>query len=340
MTATASSLLSALPGRHVARCGMTFTEVGFGGAAIGNLAVATTERDAADALSAAWAGGVRYVDTAPHYGLGLSEHRIGSWLANGRPGRSRPLLSTKVGRLLEPVADAPTGRDAEGFAVRATHRRVRDYSADGVRRSLEASLVRLGVDRIDIALVHDPDDFWEEASTQALPALVRMREEGIVGAVGVGMNQADMLTRFVRETDVDLVMPAGRCTLLDPSGLKDLLPEALRRGVGVLAAGVFNSGLLACDEPQAHAHFDYRPAPPHLVQRARRLAALCREHGSTLPAAAMHYVLRHPAVVSAVLGMRSPSEARRNLALYADPPPPSLWGALRAEGVPIPGDEL
>ena len=149
-----------------------------------------------------------------------------------------------------------------------------------------------------------------------------------------------MLTRFVRETDVDLVMPAGRCTLLDASGLKDLLPEALRRGVGVLAAGVFNSGLLACDEPQAHAHFDYRPAPPHLVQRARRLAALCREHGSTLPAAAMHYVLRHPAVVSAVLGMRSPSEARRNLALYADPPPPSLWGALRAEGVPIPGDEL
>ena len=332
--------MSALPGRHVARCGMTFTEVGFGGAAIGNLAVATTERDAADALSAAWAGGVRYVDTAPHYGLGLSEHRIGSWLANRGPGRSRPLLSTKVGRLLEPVADAPTGRDAEGFAVRATHRRVRDYSADGVRRSLEASLVRLGVDRIDIALVHDPDDFWEEASTQALPALVRMREEGIVGAVGVGMNQADMLIRFVRETDVDLVMPAGRCTLLDPSGLKDLLPEALRRGVGVLAAGVFNSGLLACDEPQAHAHFDYRPAPPHLMQRARRLAALCREHGSTLPAAAMHYVLRHPAVVSAVLGMRSPSEARRNLALYADPPPPSLWGALCAEGVPIPGDEL
>jgi D-threo-aldose 1-dehydrogenase len=163
-----------------------------------------------------------------------------------------------------------------------------------------------------------------------------MREEGMVGAVGVGMNQAAMLTRFVRETDVDLVMPAGRFTLLDDSALKQLLPEALRRGVGVLAAGVFNSGLLACDEPREQAHFDYRPAPPHLVQRARLLAATCRDHGSTLPAAAMHYVLRHPAVVSAVLGMRSPSEVRRNLALYADPPPPSLWKALDAEGVPDP----
>ena len=161
--------MRALPGRHVARCGMTFTEVGFGGAVIGNLAVETTERDAADALAAAWAGGVRYVDTAPHYGLGLSERRIGSWLANRGTGRSRPLLSTKVGRLLEPVADAHPGRDPEGFAVRATHRRIRDYSADGVRRSLEASLVRLGVDRIDIALVHDPDDFGRRPARRRCP---------------------------------------------------------------------------------------------------------------------------------------------------------------------------
>jgi len=232
----------------------------------------------------------------------------------------------------------PAGPDEEGFAVPAAYRRIRDYSADGVRRSLEASLARLGVDRVDIVLVHDPDDFWDAASRQAVPALVRMREEGVVGAVGVGMNHADMLTRFVRETDVDLVMLAGRFTLLDDTGLRVLLPEALRRGVGVLAAGVFNSGLLACDEPQPHAHFDYRPAPAHLLRRARLLAASCREHGSTLPAAAMHYVLRHPAVMSAVLGMRSPSEARRNVALYAAPPPPSLWEALRAEGVPMPDD--
>ena len=331
-----SAPVSALPTRRLARCGMDFTEVGFGGAVIGNLGSETTAREAEGALSAAWAGGVRYVDTAPHYGLGLSEQRIGSWLADRGPGSPRPLLSTKVGRLLEPVAGSPVGQDEEGFAVPAAYRRVRDYSADGVRRSLEASLARLGVDRVDIVLVHDPDDFWDAASRQAVPALVRLREEGVIGAVGVGMNQAEMLTRFVRETDVDLVMLAGRFTLLDNTGLRVLLPEALRRGVGVLAAGVFNSGVLARDKPQPRAHFDYRPAPAHLLQRARLLAARCRDHGSTLPAAAMHYVLRHPAVVSAVLGMRTPSEARHNVALYAAPPPPSLWEALLSEGVPMP----
>jgi D-threo-aldose 1-dehydrogenase len=319
---------------------MTFTELGFGGAVVGNLGGETTAREAEGALSAAWAGGVRYVDTAPHYGLGLSEHRIGSWLADRGPARPRPLLSTKVGRLLEPVAGSTVGQDEEGFAVPATHRRVRDYSADGVRRSLEASLARLGMDRVDIVLVHDPDDFWDAASKQAVPALARLREEGVIGAVGVGMNQADMLTRFVRETDIDLVMLAGRFTLLDDTGLRALLPEALRRGVGVLAAGVFNSGLLACDEPRPGAHFDYRPAPGHLVRRTRLLAARCREHGSTLPAAALHYVLRHPAVLTAVLGMRTSSEVRRNVALHAAPQPPSLWEALRAEGVPMPEDTL
>ncbi|HEY0816596.1 MAG TPA: aldo/keto reductase, partial [Pseudonocardia sp.] len=323
----------ALPCRRLARCGLGFTEVGFGGAVIGNLGVETTEHEAAETLSAAWAGGVRYLDTAPHYGLGLSERRIGAWLAAAGLGRPRPLLSTKVGRLLEPVAGTPIGRDEEGFAVPAAYRRVRDYSADGVRRSLEASLARLGVDRVDVVLVHDPDDFWDAASTQAVPALIRLREEGVVGAVGVGMNQTAMLTRFVRETDIDVVMPAGRFTLLDDTALRELLPAALRRGVGVLAAGVFNSGLLACDEPRPDAHFDYRPAPAHLLRRARRLAAVCREHGSTLPAAALHYVLRHPAVLTAVLGMRTPSEARRNAALHAAAPPPSLWEALHAEGV-------
>ena len=338
MKLSESAAAPALPTRPLARAAMAFTEVGFGGAVIGNLTVETTEHDAAEALSAAWAGGIRYIDTAPHYGLGLSEKRVGAWLAARGPGRPRPLLSTKVGRLLEPVPGAPTGRDAEGFAVPAAYRRVRDYSADGVRRSLEASLARLGVDRIDIVLIHDPDDFWDAASTQAVPALIRMREEGVVGAVGVGMNQAAMLTRFVRETDIDLVMPAGRFTLLDDTCLRELLPAALRRGVGVLAAGVFNSGLLARDEPPPDAHFDYRPAPAHLIRRARVLAATCREHGSTLPAAALHYVLRHPAVLTACLGMRTPSEARRNVALHAAPPPPSLWAALRAEGVPMPED--
>jgi D-threo-aldose 1-dehydrogenase len=313
---------------------LTLTELGFGAAALGNLATETSPQDAHDALRAAWDGGIRYLDTAPHYGLGLSERRIGAWLAATRASRTEdPVLSTKVGRRLEPVPGTVHGPDDEGFAVAATHRRVRDYTADGVRRSLEASLERLGVDRVDVVLVHDPDDFWDQASTQAVPALVKLREEGVIGAVGVGMNQAGMLTRFVRETDIDVVMLAGRFTLLDGAGLGELLPEAARRGVGVLAAGVFNSGLLARDEPSASAHFDYRPVSAPMLRRARRLAGICREHGTTLPTAALHYVLRHPAVITAVLGMRSPAEVRRNLAIHEVPPPLQLWPALAAEGV-------
>jgi D-threo-aldose 1-dehydrogenase len=312
---------------------LTLPGIGFGGAVLGNLATETSDHDAHAALNAAWDGGIGYIDTAPHYGLGLSERRIGAWLGATRDSRSgAPVLSTKVGRLLEPVPGGARGWDDEGFAVPATHRRVRDYTADGVRRSLEASLERLGVDRVDVVLVHDPDDFWDEASRQAVPALVKLRDEGVVTAVGVGMNQAEMLTRFVRETDVDLVMLAGRFTLLDDTGLRDLLPEAERRGIGVLAAGVFNSGLLARDEPSATAHFDYRPVTAPVLARARRLAAICREHGTTLPAAALHYVLRHPAVITAVLGMGTSSEVRRNLAIRDVPPPPALWPALAAEG--------
>jgi len=315
---------------------LTLTDLGFGGAALGNLATATSPQDAHGALSTAWDGGIRYIDTAPHYGLGLSERRIGAWLAATRGVRQEdPVLSTKVGRLLEPVPGSGHGPDEEGFAVEATHRRVRDYTGDGVRRSLEASLERLGVDRVDVVLVHDPDDFWDEASTQAVPALVRLRDQGVIGAVGVGMNQAGMLTRFVRESDVDVVMLAGRFTLLDTTGLGELLPEAGRRGIGVLAAGVFNSGVLALDDPSATAYFDYRPVSTQVLGRARRLAAICREHGTTLPAAALHYVLRHPAVITAVLGMRSPAEVQQNLALHGVPPPPELWPALAAVGVPL-----
>ncbi|HET9517225.1 MAG TPA: aldo/keto reductase [Actinoplanes sp.] len=319
------------------RCDLSFTELGFGGAELGNLATEMSDEQAWQALSAAWDAGIRYVDTAPHYGLGLSERRIGAWLAATRSSRQEPaVLSTKVGRALVPIGGAATGRDDEGFAVPATHRRVRDYSADGVRRSLEGSLERLGVDRIDVALVHDPEDHWQQASREAVPALVRLRDEGMIRAVGVGMNQAEMLTRFVRETDVDVVMLAGRLTLLDHTGLRELLPTAHRRGVGVLSAGVFNSGVLASEVPRHGATFDYRPAPAHLLQRARRFAAICREHGTTLPTAALHYALRHPAVLSAVIGMRSAAEAKQNFASYAAPPPASLWAALAAEGVPDP----
>lgn len=297
---------------------------GFGGAPIGNLYEAVDDEQAHATIEAAWAHGVRLFDTAPHYGLGLSERRLGSVLA----GRSGYLLSTKVGRLLRPAAGG--GRDEQGFDVPAEYERVWDFSRDGVRASLEESLTRLGLPRVDVALIHDPDDHVEQALEQACPALAELRDQGVVQAIGVGMNQWQVPLRFVRETGIDVVMLAGRYTLLDQSGLP-LLDACLERGVRVLAAGVFNSGLLATPRPSGT--FDYRPAPAPVVERARRIAAVCERHGVSLPQAAMAFPLRHPAVASIVLGARAPEEVRANAALWRQPVPDELWRELEAEGL-------
>ena len=247
-----------LPRRRVRQTSVLLTEVGFGGASAGNLYRETSDAGAAAALDAAWAGGIRYFDTAPHYGLGLSESRLGAALRS-RP-RAEFVLSTKVGRLLEDNP-SPAGSDlaAGGFAVPDRLRRRLDYSAAGVRRSLEDSLARLGLDRVDVVYVHDADDHVDEAIAGAIPELVRMREEGIIGAAGVGMNQWQAPLRMVRETDLDVVMLAGRWTLLDRSGAP-LLAECAARGVSVVAAAPFNSGLLAQPWPPDDAHFNYGPA--------------------------------------------------------------------------------
>ncbi|MFI7443708.1 aldo/keto reductase [Nonomuraea indica] len=297
---------------------------GFGAAPIGGLYEAVGEEQARATVEAAWSRGVRLFDTAPHYGLGLSERRLGAALA----GRTGYVLSTKVGRLLRPAGRS--GRDDQGFDVPAAYERVWDFSRDGVRRSLEESLDRLGLPRVDIALIHDPDDHLEEALTQAYPALAELREEGVVRAIGVGMNQWRAPLRFVEETGVDVVMLAGRYTLLDQSGLP-LLDACLERGVRVLAAGVFNSGLLATPRPSGT--FDYRPAPPAVLERARRVAAVCETYGVALPQAAMAFPLRHPAVASIVLGARSPQEVEANAALWSRPVPDDLWRELEAEGL-------
>lgn len=330
MTARQASV-GAVRSRDLPRRQVRFTELGFGAAPIGNLLTAVSQDEAAACLRQAWEAGIRYVDTAPHYGLGLSERRVGE--GAGRWPRGEFLLSTKVGRLLEPTDGAGKTMDDEGFVVPRTHRRVRDYSRDGVLRSLDASLDRLGLDRIDIALVHDPDDHWDQARRQAIPALVELRDQGVIRVIGAGMNQSAMLTRFVRETDVDVVMLAGRYTLLDHTALADLLPAAHASGVGVLAAGVFNSGLLARDRPDPGATFDYAPVSRQLFARAARMAEICGRHGTTLPAAALHFVLAHPAVVTAVLGMRTADHVRRNLDIYFAPPGEGLWHALRREGL-------
>ncbi|MCA2215494.1 aldo/keto reductase [Jidongwangia harbinensis] len=316
------------------RPGVRLTALGFGAAQGGNLYHARSEETVAAAVDAAWAAGMRYFDTAPHYGLGLSERRLGAAL-RARP-RDEYVVSTKVGRLLVPSPETAHLTDAEGFAVPADHRRVWDFSRDGVLRSLEASLTRTGLDRIDVVYLHDPDEHWEQAATEAVPALVELREQGVVRAIGAGMNQSAMLTRFVRETDIDVVMCAGRFTLLEQGARHDLLPAADLAGVAVVIAGVYNSGLLAHDRPPADATYDYRPAPAGLRDRAIRIARICERFGTTLPEAALAYVRTHPAVVSTVVGMGDAGQVTETVRRAGAEIPAALWPALASAGLLVP----
>jgi D-threo-aldose 1-dehydrogenase len=321
---------SALPRREIRRTGVHLTTLGFGAAPIAGLYHVVDETTAHATIDVAWKGGIRYFDTAPHYGLGLSERRLGEAL------RDRPwddvVVSSKVGRLLVPRIP-PVVRDDELFDVPGNLTRRRDYSRDGILRSLEATLQRTGLDRVDVLYIHDPDEHWREAVEEAVPALVELREAGVVRAIGVGMNQSAMLARFIRQTDVDVVMVAGRYTLLEQGAAADLLPTALEQGRSVVAAAVFNSDLLAREEVPETATYDYEQASPNVRTRARLLASVCREHGTTLPAAAIHFPLRHPAVASVVVGMRNPEEVHHNLAAHAQHVPDELWPDLEHRGL-------
>ncbi|WP_418275250.1 aldo/keto reductase [Isoptericola jiangsuensis] len=315
-----------LPLHPVGDTPVRLTTLGYGAAQAGNLYRTSTDAETAEAFDTAWDLGLRYFDTAPHYGLGLSERRLGAAL-RVRP-REEYVVSTKVGRILEPSPGTAHRRDTEGFDVPAETRRVWDFSRDGVLRSLEASLERTGLDRIDVVYLHDPDEHWESASREAVPALVELRDQGVIGAIGAGMNQSAMLTRFVRETDVDVVMCAGRFTLLEQPALADLLPAAAERDVAVVVAGVYNSGLLAREVPPDDATYDYTQAPAELIERTRRIAAVCAEHGVTLPEAALAYVRTHPAVASTVIGVRNPDQVRQAYERHAASVPGELWEAL------------
>ncbi|MFE2424130.1 aldo/keto reductase [Streptomyces hokutonensis] len=327
--------------RKIPHTPVQVTELGFGASGIGNLYRTTSAEDAAAAVDAAWDAGIRYYDTAPHYGLGLSEHRLGAAL-HDRP-RDQYVISSKAGRLLVPN-NHPTGVDTEGFVVRDDLRRQWDFSRDGVLRSLEDTLERTGLDRLDIVYLHDPDDHWQQAADHAMPALAELRAQGVIGAIGAGMNQSALLTRFLRETAADLVMLAGRYTLLDQSALDDVLPTAQEHGKTVVAAGVFNSGLLSQNRPTEGMKYDYQSAPPELVDRARAIADVCERYGTTLPAAAIAFPRTHPAVINVTLGMRTAEQVRRNVELHARHVPNGLWDELRAQDliradVPIADEE-
>ncbi|GAA4612700.1 aldo/keto reductase [Actinoallomurus liliacearum] len=302
--------------RRLGRSPVEVTTLSFGGAAIGGLYAPVSAADATAAVRRAQERGIGYFDTAPHYGAGRGERRMGAALTG------EYVLSTKVGRLLVPLGPGEPS-ESEGFADPPPYKRVWDWSADGVRRSLEESLKRLGVDRVDVVYLHDPDDHEEEVYTTAYPALAALRDEGVVGAIGAGMNQTPMLTRFVERLDLDVVLCAGRYTLLDRSAEEDLLPACARRGTSVVAGGVYNSGLLA-----GGTTYDYAPAPPELRERAARLERICAEHGVPLRAAALRFPLRHPAVASVLVGCRSAAEVDDNGDLFEREIPEALWEAL------------
>ncbi|MEC3973670.1 aldo/keto reductase [Amycolatopsis sp. H20-H5] len=302
---------------------------GLGCAQLGNLYHAISDETAEATVRRAWDEGIRYFDTAPHYGLGLSERRLGAAL--GAYPREEFVLSTKIGRVLEPDPAGAAERDAQGFDVPAAFRRRWDFSRDGVLRSLADSLGRLGLDRVDLVYVHDPDDHFDDAVNGAFPALLELREQGVVGAIGAGMNRTAPLAEFVRRFDLDAVMVAGRYTLLDQPALDELLPLCEKRGVAVMAAGAFNGGILATAEPGAT--YDYATAPPELVEKAVRIAAVCARHGVELPQAALALPATHPAVASVVVGAHDPDQVSLNLRRSRTPVPEVLWTDLIAEGL-------
>ena len=322
-------MTAALPTRTT-RGGIPLTELGLGGAQFGNLFREMPDADVDAIVDAAWAAGIRYFDTAPHYGLGLSERRLGAALR--RYPRDEYVLSTKVGRLIRPNPDGD-GVDDQGFAVPNTSKRVWDFSERGVLTSIEESLDRLGLDRIDIAFLHDPDEHWDEAISGAVPALQGLREEGVIGGFGAGMNQSEMITRFIREGDADVVMLAGRYTLLEQHSLTDVFPAAADTGASVVIAGVYNSGLLSQPRPAADAHYNYAPAPAELIARVNRLADVCERHGVTLPEAALAFALQQPSVVSVAVGASAPAHVTGTIDRYRAEIPAALWEDLVSSGL-------
>ncbi len=330
-----------IPTRQLGRSGVHVTEIGFGGAPIGGFRAHTDENEVQALLDTAWQGGMRYFDTSPYYGYGRSELRMGQYLRT-QP-RDQFVISSKIGRVMRPLrsgeAPPPDFRENGLPGFMATY----DYSYDGVMRSLEQSWMRTGLARIDVVFIHDID-FWTIRDRALLDerfrtvmeggyrALDELRRAGVIGAIGAGLNEADMCLRFARAGDFDCMLLAGRYTLLEQESLDDFMPHAEKNNIGVIIGGPYNSGILtgaAGNRPT----YDYAAAPPELLERARRLEAVCARHGIPLPAAALQFVLHHPAVAAVIPGALSAAEVEQNLAHLRRPIPAALWQELKREGL-------
>jgi D-threo-aldose 1-dehydrogenase len=319
------------------RSGLAFTALGYGGAPIGNFNGVFTDDEALAMVEESWRQGVRYFDTAPGYGNGLSEYRLGQAIRTH--DRAEMVLSTKVGRALTPTKGAPTVsgqyQDIPPFVAEF------DYSYDGVMRAVEQSMQRMLTDRFDVLFIHDCDrythgpaqpGFFRQALVSAFPALESLRDQGVVKAIGFGVNETDVMSEAVKATDADLCLLAGRYTLLEQDPLDELLPMCEERGVGIVLGGVYNSGVLATG-PVAGARFNYAPAPQDVLEKAGAIEEVCRRHGVTLAMAALQFAYAHPAVVSICLGARNSEQQSRNAELFEVSVPEDLWEDLRASGL-------
>ena len=316
---------------EIGTTGLRVTRLGMGGAPIGGNVTEVAEAEALRTVQRGHELGVRYFDTAPQYGHGKSEVFFGRAFAGIQ--RDEFVLSTKVGRVLNPVSavvDPGTWINPLPFDI------VFDFSRDGVLRSFEESLERLGLDRVDIALIHDPDDHYEQAIRESYPALAELRSQGVVKAIGAGMNDWQPLARFAREGDFDCFLLAGRYTLLDQSGLAELLPLCEQKRISIILGGPYNSGILASDLSTDATYF-YRKAPPDALERARHVKSVCDRHGVPLKAAALQFGLAHPAVAATIPGARSVAELEENVRMAGYPIPDDLWAELRGEGL-VPDD--
>jgi D-threo-aldose 1-dehydrogenase len=319
------------------RSGLAFTAFGFGGAPVGNFNGAFTDEAASDMVEQAWAQGVRYFDTAPGYGNGLSEYRLGHALR--RYDRHELVLSTKVGRVLTPAVGAPTTdgqyQDIPPFVAGF------DYTYDGVMRAVEQSMQRMLTDHFDVLFIHDCDvythgtaqpEYFHQALVGAFPALESLRDQGVVKAIGFGVNETEVMIEAVKTTDADLCLLAGRYTLLEQEPLDALLPMCQDRGVGIVLGGVYNSGVLATGAVQG-ARFNYAPASAEVLEKVGAIEDICRRHDVALAAAALQFAYAHPAITSICIGARDADQQARNASLFEARIPEQFWADLRAAGL-------
>ncbi len=323
--------------KKLGRTGLTLSVFGFGGTGLGNMYVAMSERDAIATLDAAYARGLRYFDTAPLYGHGLSELRTGSGLR--RFADKDVVLSTKVGWRLKPAFGKPT--DAGLFQNVTAFSRYLDYSYDGAMRSFEDSLQRLGTDRVDVLLIHDCDrrnhgeqypQRFREAVNGAYKAVLSLREQGMVRAIGCGLNEWEACQDFAEAGDFDCFLLAGRYTLLEQHSLESFLPLCEKRNIGIILGGPYNSGILASGAVKG-AWFNYAPAPEEVLARVAAIETVCRRHAVPLKAAALQFPLHHPCVASVIPGTRSAAEIDENLEMLRTPIAPELWRELKTAGL-------